>query len=75
MEIKITNGALLHRMWPDSQSAEMLAATQYTNDAEDLANVMIERDAKHHLGRPIYMVTCTYSGKMTIIRATPEAIV
>ncbi len=69
MEVKFTNGALLHRMWPDSSSAEMLAALQYTSDAEALATLMIERDAKHQLGASIYMVTCAYSGKMTILRA------
>lgn len=72
MEVRITNGALLHKMWPDSVSAEMVAVCQYTNDAEDLAGLMIERDAKHQLGRPIYMITCIYSGKMTIVRAKSE---
>ena len=73
MEIKVTNGALLHKIWSEGQTAELLAATQYFQDAEALAELMVERDTKHQLGHPTYVVTCVYSGKMTLIRYKAEA--
>lgn len=68
MEIRFNNGSTVNRCWGD-ESTELMAAFQYEGDAVAFAKAKIAEDAKHNLGPCDYAVHCTYSGKLTMVRA------
>jgi hypothetical protein len=64
--IELINGAYVHRLWSDS-TPELLAAFQYSTDAEAFAKAKVEEDKGRDF-EAAYLVTCTYSGAMAVFR-------
>ena len=71
MEARFTNGSTVNRVWSDT-STELIAAFQYQNDAVAFAQLKLSEDIERKIANSHYIVSCTYSGKIEIIRITPE---
>jgi len=69
MEARFTNGCSVSRVWADGVSTELLAAFQYTHDAEKFAIAKLKEDAEHGLGPCIYVVADCHSGKISLARS------
>lgn len=72
MEARFTNGSTVNRIWGDA-GTELMAAFQYESDAIAFAGAKVAEDAKAGMGPCDYAVHCTYSGKLTIVRALKTA--
>lgn len=67
MELRIANGAFVHRIYDGTDVPELLAGFQYSSDAEGFAQSKVIEDATRDFGCS-YAVTCAYSGRMRIFR-------
>jgi hypothetical protein len=70
MEARFINGATCNRVWGDT-SSELLGAFQYETDAVKFAESKLAEDAERKWTDSMYVVTCTLTGKLTIVRHKP----
>lgn len=68
MEARFVNGSFVSRVWGDD-STELLAAFQYDSDAISFAEGKVAEDAKRAFANSFYVVSNTYSGKITVLLA------
>jgi hypothetical protein len=68
MEVRLTNGATVSRVWSESFNTELVAGFQYEQDAMLFAQARAELDVKHKLAGSFYVVTNHYNGAVNIVR-------
>lgn len=69
MDLKINNGSVVNRVLFNG-SAELIAGFQYESDAIAFATMKVTEEAERDY-RSDYVVSCTLTGKLTIIKAAP----
>lgn len=72
MELRLNNGAFVHRVYTGTSIPELLAGFQYTQDAEEFAAAQLAKDVARDWLNSSYAVTCSNTGQMRILRHEPK---
>ena len=67
MNIELTNGASVSRIYSDGKGTELIGAFQYHRDAEQFAKFKVEEDKRRSFHCD-YIVVCHYSGKIIVMK-------
>lgn len=74
MDVRITNGATVSRVWGTEPQAEFLAAFQYELDAQDFAKAKMADDASRNWYDSTYIISNHGNGLVTVLYPKrPEA--
>lgn len=68
MDVRITNGATVSRMWGTEPETEFLAAFQYESDAREFALSKLADDAKRDWFDSTYIVSNHGNGTVAVFR-------